>query len=146
MGSYPRGDVNSAWAKDGRPRRGAAVISIRGDGGVERVGEVVLGPGKDDPVALDVETGTKILIDIRGQFGLEHFHRQVTFVLTGDQNALYVAAVGPGAKVERRNGLLRRRVYSGFEFGVLVMGASTQEGIRVPGPFDGLVDNGPWRS
>ncbi|HWU20608.1 MAG TPA: hypothetical protein VN088_03725, partial [Nocardioides sp.] len=47
---------------------------------------------------------------------------------------VYVSAIGPGATAEKGKGIFGRTRYAGFEFGVLVMGASTEEGTRCSGP------------
>jgi hypothetical protein len=68
----------------------------------------------------------------------------VTFIASGDENSdVFVSAVGPGAHAEPKAGLFKRTRYSGFEFGVLVMAATTEQGTRISGTSGPLVEHGP---
>jgi len=141
LGCYPRDDVS--WAKDGRVREGSATILVRqADGTLKPSGEVVLGNlGVLHP---DVEVGGEFVIELRARFDSETFHRQVTFVASGDEASdVFVSAVGPGAHAEPKAGLLRRRRYSGFEFGVMVTGATTEQGTRIRDVLGPLIEHGP---
>lgn len=141
LGCYPRDDVS--WVKDGRIREGSATVSVRqADGSLKPAGEVTLGDlGVLKP---DVEVGGELVIDLRARFGSAVFNRRVSFIASGDEsNDVFVSAVGPGAHAEPKTGLFKRTRYSGFEFGVLVMAATTEQGTRVSSTSGPLVDHGP---
>ncbi|WP_045731285.1 hypothetical protein [Pseudarthrobacter chlorophenolicus] len=141
LGSYPRDDVS--WVKDGKIREGRAVISVRqADGTLKPSGEVNL--GNFSVLRPDVEVGDELVIELRARFDSAIFERRVTFIASGDEsNDVFVSAVGPGAHAEPKAGVFRRTRYSGFEFGVLVMGATTEQGTRVSSTSGPLVDHGP---
>lgn len=129
LGCYPRDDVS--WVKDGKVREGRATILVRqADGTLRSAGEVTLGDlGVLRP---DVEVGGEFIVELRARFESEIFDRRVTFIASGDEsNDVFVSAVGPGAHAEPKAGLFKRMRYSGFEFGVLVMAATTEQGTRV---------------
>lgn len=141
LGSYPRDDVS--WVKDGKVREGRAEILIRqADGTLKPAGEVTLGDlGALHP---DVEIGGEFVVELRARFESEIFERRVTFIASGDEeNDVFVSAIGPGAHAEPKAGLFRRTRYSGFEFGVLVMAATTEQGTRMNGTSGPLVEHGP---
>ena len=129
LGCYPSDDVS--WVKDGKVREGRATISVRqADGTLKSAGEVAF--GDLGVLHLDVEAGGEFVIELRARFESEIFDRRVTFIASGDENSdVFVSAVGPGAHAEPKAGLFRRTRYSGFEFGVLVMGATTEQGTRI---------------
>jgi hypothetical protein len=134
IGSYPRDDVFYSWVKDGLVRKGTATISVRsGDGSLKQAGELVLGNlGVLHPA---VEVGAEIVVDLHGQFDGQLYKRQVTFIATGDEvQDVYISAVGPGARAEPKTGrLFKKTHYSGFEFGVLAMAVTTEQGTCVTG-------------
>ena len=140
LGCYPRDDV--PWAKDGKVREGHAKVLVRqADGTLKTAGEVALG----DLSVLhpDVEVGGEFVVELRARFESEIFERRVTFIASGDEASdVFVSAIGPGAHAEPKAGLFKRTRYSGFEFGVLVMAATTEQGTRMntSGP---LVKHGP---
>ncbi|WP_461190063.1 hypothetical protein [Arthrobacter sp. Z4-13] len=140
LGCYPRDDVS--WMKDGKVREGHARIWVRqADGTLKVAGEVSMGGlGVLHP---DVEVGGKFVIELRARFESEIFERRVAFTASGDENDVFVSAVGPGAHAEPKVGLLKRTRYSGFEFGVLVMAATTEQGTRISGTSGPLVEHGP---
>lgn len=141
LACYPRDDV--AWVKDGKVREGRAAILVRqADGTLKPAGEVSL----DDLGVLhpDVEVGGEFVVELRARFESEIFERRVTFIASGDESSdLFVSAIGPGAQPEPKAGLFKRTRYSGFEFGVLVMAATTEEGTRISGTYGPLVKHGP---
>lgn len=141
FGCYPRDDVS--WVKDGKVREGRATILVRqADGTLKPAGEVTLGDlGVLHP---DVEVGGEFIVELYARFESEIFDRRVTFIASGDENSdVFVSAVGPGAHAEPKAGLFRRTRYSGFEFGVLVMAATTEQGTRISGASGPLVEHGP---
>jgi hypothetical protein len=144
IGSYPRDDVFYSWVKDGLVRAGTATISVRTvDGSLKQVGELVLGGlGVLHPA---VEVGAEIVVDLHGQFDGQVYERQVTFVATGDEDHdVYISAVGPGARAEPKTGrLFKKTHYSGFEFGVLAMAVTTDQGTRVTGRSAPLFKHDP---
>ncbi|WP_315913863.1 hypothetical protein [Arthrobacter sp. lap29] len=130
--------------KDGRVRAGTAKISVRiADGSLKRVGELVL--GSLEVLHPAVEVGAEIIIDLHGQFDGLVFERQVTFFATGDEgHDVYISAVGPGARAEPKTGrLFSKTRYSGFEFGVLAMAVTTQQGTRVTSRSGPLIEHDP---
>ena len=141
LGSYPRDDV--AWAKDGKVREGRATILVRQpDGMLKPAGEVFLGDGS--VIHPDVEVGREFVVELHARFETEIFERQVTFVATGDEaNDVFVSAIGPGGYAEPKRGRFNRTRYSGFEFGVLVMAAITEQGTRLNKMSGPLVKHGP---
>lgn len=144
IGSYPRDDVFNSWVKDGRVRAGTAKVSVRAaDGSLTRVGELVL--GSLDVLHPAVEVGDEIIVDLRGQFDGQVYERQVTFIATGDEDHdVYISAVGPGARAEPKTGrLFKKTHYSGFEFGVLAMAVTTEQGTRVTGRSAPLIEHDP---
>lgn len=142
VGVYPRDDVWTAWVEDGRVREGTATFFVRRDGGrLEQVGELSLGDLDVLHPALPV--GGELVVDLRAHYDGRVFRRQVTFVATGAEDDDYVSAIGPGAAAETIKGRFRTRTrYAGFEFGVLVMGATTQQGTRATG-HGALIPHGP---
>lgn len=141
LGCYPRDDVS--WVKDGKVREGLATILVRqADGTLKSAGEVTLGDlGVLRP---DVEEGGEFIVELRARFESQIFDRRVTFIASGDEsNDVFVSAVGPGAHAEPKAGLFKRTRYSGFEFGVLVMAATTEQGTRVSRTSGPLVEHGP---
>ncbi|ASD21741.1 hypothetical protein B7495_06220 [Cryobacterium sp. LW097] len=91
-----------------------------------------------------MEVGGEFVIELRARFESEIFDRRVTFVASGDETRdIFVSAVGPGAHAEPKAGLLRRTRYSGFEFGVLVGAATTEQGTRISDRSGPLVEHGP---
>lgn len=143
MGSYPRADVVRFWVKDGRVREGTATVSVReADGSLRRVGEfTMVDLGVVQPT---VEVGAEIVVNLRGRFDDRAYEREVTFTATGDEDDVYVSAIGPGARAEPPTGrLFKRTHYSGFEFGVLAMAATTEQGTRVPPRSGALFPHGP---
>ncbi|MEV8041428.1 MULTISPECIES: hypothetical protein [unclassified Arthrobacter] len=141
VGCYPRDDVS--WAKDGRVREGSATILVRqADGTLEPSGEVVLGELRI--LHPDVKVGGEFVIELRARFDSETFHRRVTFVASGDEaRDVFISAVGPGGHAEPKAGPFKRRRYSGFEFGVMVMGATTEKGTRIGDVLGPLIEHGP---
>lgn len=141
MGCYPRDDVS--WAKDGRIREGSATVLVRQpDGSLKPAGEITLGDLR--VLHPDVEVGGEIIVELRARFDSEIFHRRVTFTASGDEGGdVFVSAVGPGAHAEPKAGMFRRTRYSGFEFGVQVMAATTGQGSRVGRTSGPLVDHEP---
>ncbi|MCQ2002198.1 hypothetical protein [Arthrobacter zhaoxinii] len=141
LGSYPRDDV--AWAKDGKVREGRATILVRqSDGTLKPAGEVALGDGS--VLHPDVEVGGEFIVELRARFESQIFERRVTFIASGDEASdIFVSAIGPGGHAEPKAGLFKRARYSGFEFGVLVMAAMTEQGTRLTGTSDPLVKHGP---
>jgi hypothetical protein len=141
VGCYPRDDV--LWVKDGQVREGSATILTRQpDGTLKPAGEITL--GNLSVLHPDVEVGGEFVIELRARFESEVFNRRVTFVASGDETRdVFVSAVGPGAHAEPKAGLLRRTRYSGFEFGVLVMAATTEQGTRMSDRSGPLVEHGP---
>jgi len=92
----------------------------------------------------DVQVGLEFVIELRARFDSETFHRQVTFVASGDEASdVFISAVGPGGHAEPKAGLLRRRRYSGFEFGVMVSGATTEQGTRIRDVLGPLIEHRP---
>lgn len=74
----------------------------------------------------EVQVGAEFIIELHARFESEVFERRVTFIATGDEaNDVFVSAIGQGAHAEQRAGLFKRLRYSGFEFGVVVLGAAT---------------------
>ena len=141
LGCYPRDDVS--WVKDGKVREGSATILVRQtDGTLKPAGEVALGDlGVLHP---DLEVGGEFVVELRARFDSEIFERRVTFIASGDENSdVFVSAIGPGAQAEPKAGLFKRTRYSGFEFGVLVMAATTEQGTRISGEPGPLIDHGP---
>ncbi len=142
FGCYPRDDVFRSWAKDGLRREGTATISrLRADGTHEKLHEIAL--GDVEVFHPEGENGDTFVVDLHARFDSQIFHRQVAFVATSNEKEVYVSAVGPGAVREKGKGLFAKTRYSGFVFGVLVMGATTQQGTRVQGPFGALIEHGP---
>ncbi len=144
IGSYPRDDVFYSWVQDGRVRAGTATVYVRAaDGSLEQIGELVL--GSLEVLAPDVEVGAEIVVDLHGQFDGQAYERRVTFVATGDErHDAYISAVGPGAHAEPRAGrLFKKTHYSGFEFGVLALAATTEQGTRVTGRPGPLIEHDP---
>lgn len=145
FGCYPRDDVFFSWAKDESVREGTATISrVRDDGTHEKVHEITLGDLQ--VFHPDGVNGDMFVVDIRGVFGGQLFERQVTFTATSNENDVYVSAVGPGAVAHPGDGkgwFRKKTRYSGFEFGVLVMGATTGAGTRVVGRSGPLVQHAP---
>lgn len=144
IGSYPRDDVFYSWVQDGRVRSGTATIYVRTtDGSLKQVGELVL--GRLDVLHPDVEVGAELVVDLRGQFDGQVYERQVTFVATGDEvRDVYISAVGPGARAEPKTGrLFKKTRYSGFEFGVLAMAVTTEQGTRATGSSSPLIEHDP---
>ncbi len=142
FGCYPRDDVFYSWVKDGLLREGTATISIlRDDGTQEKLTEIRLGqiPGFHP----EGSNGDRFAVDIDARFDSQVFHRRVTFAATSDESDVYLAAVGPGAVPVTGKGLFKKTRYSGFVFGVLVMGATTQDGTRVVGRIGALIVHGP---
>ena len=141
LGSYPRDDV--AWMKDGKVREGRATILVRQpDGTLKTAGEVSLGDGS--VMHPDVEVGGEFVVELRARFEAEIFERRVTFVATGDEdNDVFVSAIGPGGYAEPERGRFRRTRYSGFEFGVLVMAATTEQGTRLNKMSGPLIKHDP---
>jgi hypothetical protein len=141
VGCYPRDDVS--WAKDGKVREGSATILTRQpDGTLKPAGEITM--GNLSVLHPDVEVGGEFVIELRARFESEIFERRVTFVASGDETRdVFVSAVGPGGHAEPKAGLLRRARYSGFEFGVLVMGATTEQGTRLSATSGPLIEHGP---
>jgi hypothetical protein len=91
-----------------------------------------------------VEVGGELVIELRARFESAVFNRRVSFIASGDESSdVFVSAVGPGAHAEPKTGLFKRTRYSGFEFGVLVMAATTEQGTRVSSTSGPLVDHGP---
>ncbi|WP_314212585.1 hypothetical protein [Pseudarthrobacter equi] len=141
LGCYPRDDVS--WVNDGKVREGLATMLVRqADGTLTSAGEVTLGDlGVLRP---DVEVGDEFIVELRARFDSQIFDRRVTFIASGDEsNDVFVSAVGPGAHAEPKAGLFKRMRYSGFEFGVLVMAATTKQGTRVSRTSGPLVEHGP---
>jgi hypothetical protein len=144
IGSYPRDDVFYSWVKDGRARAGTATICVRtADGSLKQVGELVL--GSLDVLHPAVEVGAEIVVDLHGLFDGQVYERQVTFVATGDEvHDVCISAVGPGARAEPKTGrLFKKTHYSGFEFGVLAMAVTTEQGTRVMGRSGPLIEHDP---
>ena len=141
LGSYPRDDV--PWAKDGKIREGRATVLVRqSDGTLKPAGEVSLGDGS--VLHPDVEVGGEFVIELLARFESEIFERRVTFIASGDEaNDVFVSAVGPGAQAEPKAGRFKRIRYSGFEFGVLAMAATTEQGTRLSGSSGPLIKHGP---
>ena len=141
LGSYPRDDV--AWAKDGRVREGRAAVLVRQpDGTLKPAGEVSLGDGR--VMHPDVEVGGEFVVELRARFDSEIYERRVTFIASGDEDKdVFVSAIGPGAHAEPKAGLFKRTRYSGFEFGVLVMAATAEQGTRLSGTSGPLIKHGP---
>ncbi|MFC9771579.1 MULTISPECIES: hypothetical protein [unclassified Pseudarthrobacter] len=141
LGCYPRDDVS--WVKDGKVREGRATILVRqADGTLKHAGEVSLGDLRI--LRPDVEVGGEFVVELRARFESEIFDRRVTFTASGDESSdVFVSAVGPGARAEPKAGLFKRTRYSGFEFGVLVMAATTEQGTRVSRTSGPLVEHGP---
>jgi hypothetical protein len=81
-------------------------------------------------------------VDLVAEYDGRAYRRRVTVTATGDEGDVYVSAIGPGAVEEKGSGLFARTRYSGFEFGALIMGATTEEGTRV-GKRIGIVEHGP---
>lgn len=91
-----------------------------------------------------MKVGEEFVVELRARFDTETFHRRVTFVASGDEASdVFISAVGPGAHAEQKAALLRRRRYSGFEFGVMVMGATTEQGTRIGDVLGPLIEHGP---
>ena len=141
VGCYPRDDVS--WVKDGKVREGSATILTRqADGTLKPAGEITL--GNLSVLHPDVEVGGEFVIELRARFESEIFDRRVTFIASGDETRnVFVSAVGPGAHAEPKAGLFKRTRYSGFEFGVLVMAATTEQGTRISDTSGPLVEHGP---
>jgi len=142
FGCYPRDDVFYSWVKDGQVREGTATVSIvRDDGTREKLEEISL---SQIPIFHpEGSNGDRFVVDIDARFGSEVFHREVTFVATSNESDVYVSAVGPGAVPVRGKGLFKKTRYSGFVFGVLVMGATTEQGTQVSGRTGALIEHGP---
>lgn len=144
IGSYPRDDVFYSWVQDGRVRAGTATISVRAaDGSLKQVGELIL--GHLDVLHPDVDVGAELVVNLHGRFDGQVYERQVTFVATGDEvRDVYISAVGPGARAEPKTGrLFKKTRYSGFEFGVLAMAVTTEQGTRVTGRSGPLIEHDP---
>lgn len=141
LGCYPRDDVYYSWVKDGKAREGSIAISIRQPNGeLEPAGEIAFGDW--DVLHPEVEPGGEFLVEIRAKFDDQTYERRVSFIASGDESAdVFVSAVGPGAHAEPGTGLFKKTRYSGFEFGVLVMAATTEQGTRVRGRSAPLVEH-----
>ena len=140
LGCYPRDDL--AWAKDGKVREGHATVLVRQpDGTLKTAGKVAL--GDLSVLHLEVEVGGEFVVELRARFESEIFERRVTFIASGDEASdNFVSAVGPGAYAEPKAGLFKRIRYSGFEFGVQVLAATTEQGTPLNGTGP-LVKHGP---
>lgn len=139
IGAYPRDDVSCV--KDDKVREGRATILVRQtDGTLRPVDEVTM----NDLWVLhpDVKIGEEFYIDLHARFESRVYDRRVAFTATDNEHQVFVSAIGLGAQAEPKAGRFRRRRYSGFEFGMLVMGATTEQGspVLVGGP---LVEHGP---
>jgi hypothetical protein len=131
VGSHPRDDVWTRWARDGQMRSGFA--RLYGPDAPPPYDSRELGLGRVDlgdlrTVTIEQPIGTVFTAVIEAGFGAETFSRTVRFRLTGDERDVANAIVGPGL-VPQRAGWGRTR-YGGFEFGVTVLGAVMAEQSR----------------
>jgi hypothetical protein len=140
VASYPRDDVR--WVKDGKERSGVATVLRREDDGeLTQVGEVELGDFHG-VLSIPAPPGQQFLVRLHGEYDGRVYEREVVFTATEDEDDVYVSAVGPGAHPEKGSGMFAKTRYSGFEFGVLVIMATTDQGSDAYGAGS-LVDHGP---
>jgi hypothetical protein len=115
IGSFPRDDVR--WPQDG-DQRGTAYVYAPEDPGAP-VFELHLGdPGVE---LIDSPVGSVFTVRVTGGVDRRAWEETYRLRVTGDDDDTGEYTVGPGLVAER--GRWGRTTHSGFEFGVLVMGA-----------------------
>lgn len=125
VGSYPRDDVWSRWVDDGRVRSGVARLYGTDapppyDDRVLPLGRLEL--GELDTVVVDRPVGSVFTVVIEGRYDAGVFTRTVALRLTGDEDDVAEAFVGPGLIRQPRR--LHRLRYGGFQFGITALGAA----------------------
>jgi len=129
VGTYPRDDVS--WAKDGFPREGTVWVEGDGSGAImdgtyspqnppTTTGTMTMtGP---DVTQVDQPIGSHFTVRVQGAYNGQTFSGTASFRTTDNENDVTPCVVGPGAtELPHKFGHAHR--YTGYSFGVLVMGA-----------------------
>ncbi len=114
IGAFPRDDVR--WPRDG-DQRGTARVHGPDDGGPT----VELELGDMGVELLDYPVDEVFTVHVSASNAGHAYEETFRLRVTGDDDDTGEYTVGPGLVAER--GRLGRTTHSGFEFGVLVMGA-----------------------
>lgn len=115
ISSWPRDDVR--YPKDVETH---GVAHVR-DAGVPPPRDVELELGNYDVSLLDFPVGTPFSVHVTARYDGTDYAHTFRFRTTGDDDDVDHYTVGPGLVTER--GRWGRTKHSGFEFGVLIMGA-----------------------
>ena len=115
IGAFPRDDVR--WPADG-DQRGTAYVYAAEDPAHP---VLELGLGEMDVELIDSPVGSVFAVRVSAGVGGQVWEETFRLRVTGDDEDTGEYTVGPGLVAER--GRWGRTTHSGFEFGVLVMGA-----------------------